>query len=135
MAASVPNSTTSTKFAESQSITCSVGIPVTCCKASVNGRGNPSGEVKFRVNDDVKKEILEANSLLELRHQLLELLRKEAPPQSLMPVVEMLIDGDAYSPVLPSSECTPPGQGFIHPMAPDDTSVKESSLKPTEGKN
>ena len=97
--------------------------------------GKAVGKVINWLNDDVKKELLEANSLLELRHQLYELLRKEVPPESLMPVVEMLINGDAYSPVLPRLESSPAGQGSIHSgtTATGDIPVKESGLQSAEG--
>ncbi len=51
-------------------------------------------------NDDTQKELARVGSLLESKQQLLELVNQEVPPETLMPIIELMMDAGAYQAIL-----------------------------------
>jgi hypothetical protein len=66
--------------------------------------GQAVGRLVTWFNDDVRRELAQAASLLESRQQLLELLSQEVPPETLTPVIELMMAGGGYKGMLNESE-------------------------------
>lgn len=66
--------------------------------------GQAVGRLVTWFNDDARRELAQVGSLLESRQQLLELLSREVPPETLTPVIELMMEGGGYKGVLDKSE-------------------------------
>ena len=56
------------------------------------------------LNSGVREELEKIAPLADLKKRIYELIKNEAPPESLMPVVELLYDGGCYQPILMEEE-------------------------------
>jgi hypothetical protein len=62
--------------------------------------GQAVGRLVTWINDDARRELAHAGSLLESKQQLLELLSQYVPPETLTPIIELMIEGGGYKGVL-----------------------------------
>lgn len=58
--------------------------------------GQAVGRLVTWFNDDARQELAQAGSLLESKQQLMELLSQEVPPETLTPVIELMMEGGGY---------------------------------------
>ena len=58
--------------------------------------GKAVGKVVDLLNEDLKKELVEVGPRIETRERLLELIKREAPIESLMPVIELMQEQGSY---------------------------------------
>lgn len=64
--------------------------------------GQAVGRLATWFNDDARRELAQAGSLLESKRQLSELLSKQVPPETLTPVIELMMEGGGYRGILKS---------------------------------
>lgn len=62
--------------------------------------GQAVGRLVTWFNDDARRELAQAGSLLESKQQLLELLSQQALPETLTPVIELMMEGGGYKGIL-----------------------------------
>jgi hypothetical protein len=65
--------------------------------------GQAVGRLVHWFNDDARRELAQVGSLIESKQQLLELLSQQVPPETLTPVVELMMEGGVYKRVLGES--------------------------------
>lgn len=58
--------------------------------------GHTVGHLATWFNDDARRELASAVSLLESKQQLFELLSQQVPPETLTPVIELMMEGGGY---------------------------------------
>lgn len=66
--------------------------------------GQAVGRLVTWFNDDARRELAQAGSLLESKQQLSELLSQQVPPETLTPVIELMMEGGGYKGMLNISE-------------------------------
>jgi hypothetical protein len=62
--------------------------------------GKAVGKLVEKVNENVKEELAIVEPKVESRRQLIELIRNQAPPETLAPLIELMSENGVYKPFL-----------------------------------
>ena len=60
--------------------------------------GKAVGKLVEKVNENVKEELAKVEPMVESRRQLIELIRKQAPPETIAPLIELMSENGVYKP-------------------------------------
>lgn len=66
--------------------------------------GQAVGKLMSWLNDEVKLELAKVGSLFESKEQLIELIKKDVPPETLVPIIEIMIEHGVYNAILTTDE-------------------------------
>jgi hypothetical protein len=62
--------------------------------------GKAVGKLVEMANENVKKELAKLEPIIESRRQLIELIGKQAPPETIAPLIELMSENGVYKPFL-----------------------------------
>ena len=62
--------------------------------------GKAVGKLVEKINENVKEELANLEPKVESKRQLIELIRKQAPPENLAPLIELMSENGVYKPFL-----------------------------------